>query len=302
VRNSFFGAVAQSFQEGNEDVKVRIIYPERQRMSLEDLRNLTIAVPSSSGSGIRIPLLQVANMERLKGWAELKHLDRRRSVAISGEIDERITTAGQVLRGLRPVLLNQIPEEFPGVRVRLEGQRATQQETVRSLQFGAFVGLLIVLSVLTLAMDSWVLPLVVLSIVPMGFVGMIWGHILMGHKLIMLSVMAGIALGGVVINDAIVLMDYYKSEVSQNENKKEALVSAVKRRFRPIVMTTVTTVAGLLPMLLETSIQAQFLIPMAITIAFGLMTGTTGTLIVLPALIEIMEDMRAFLRKPESRS
>lgn len=302
VRNSFFGAVAQSFQEGNEDVKVRIIYPERQRVSLEDLRNLTIAVPSSSGSGIRIPLLQVANMERLKGWAELKHLDRRRSVAITGEIDERITTAGQVIRGLRPVLLNQIPEKFPGVRVRLEGQRATQQETVRSLQFGAFVGLLIVLGVLTLAMDSWGLPLVVLSIVPMGFVGMIWGHILMGHKLIMLSVMAGIALAGVVINDAIVLMDYYKSEVSQNENRKEALVLAVKRRFRPIVMTTVTTVAGLLPMLLETSIQAQFLIPMAITIAFGLMTGTTGTLIVLPALIEIMEDMRAFLRKPESRS
>jgi HAE1 family hydrophobic/amphiphilic exporter-1 len=270
-------------------------------MSLEDLRNLTIAVPSSSGFGIRIPLLQVANMERLKGWAELKHLDRRRSVAITGEIDERITTAGQVIRGLRPVLLNQIPEKFPGVRVRLEGQRATQQETVRSLQFGAFVGLLIVLSVLTLAMDSWILPLVVLSIVPMGFVGMIWGHILMGHKLIMLSVMAGIALGGVVINDAIVLMDYYKSEVSQNENRKEALVLAVKRRFRPIVMTTVTTVAGLLPMLLETSIQAQFLIPMAITIAFGLMTGTIGTLVFLPALIQIMEDMRGFFRTPVSR-
>ena len=207
-----------------------------------------------------------------------------------------------MLRVLRPVLLNQIPEKFPVVRVRLEGQRATQQETVRRLQFGAVVGLLIVLSVLPLAMDSWGLPRVVLAIGPRGCVGRGWGHVLLGDTLILLSGVAGLALGGVVINDAIVLMDYYKSEVSQNENRKEALVLAVKRRFRPIVMTTVTTVAGLLPMLLETSIQAQFLIPMAITIAFGLMTGTTGTLIVLPALIGVMEDMRAFLRKPESRS
>jgi HAE1 family hydrophobic/amphiphilic exporter-1 len=301
VRNSFFGAVVQSFQEGDEDVKVRIVYPERQRMSLEDVRNVTIAIPSSSDAGMRVPLLQVANMERLRGWAELKHLDRRRSVAIAGEVDERITTAGQVLRGLRPILLNQIPERFPGVRVRLEGQRATQQETVASLKFGAFVGLLIVLSVLILTMDSWTLPLIVLSIVPMGFVGMIWGHILMGHKLIMLSVMAGIALGGVVVNDAIILMDHYKRELSQSKDTREALVLAVKRRFRPIVMTTVTTVAGLLPMLLETSIQAQFLIPMAITIAFGLMTGTIGTLVFLPALIQIMEDMRGFFRTPVSR-
>jgi multidrug efflux pump subunit AcrB len=302
VRNSFFGAVAQSFQEGNEDVKVRILYPERQRASLEDLRNVTIAIPSSSGAEMRVSLLQVAQMERRKGWAELKHLDRRRSVAITGEIDERITTAGQVLRGMKPILLNQIPEKFPGVGVRLEGQRATQRETVASLKFGAFVGILIVLSVLILATDSWTVPLIVLSIVPMGFVGMIWGHILMGHKLIMLSVMAGIALGGVVINDAIILMDYYQSTLRQGKNTEEALILAVKRRFRPIVMTTVTTVAGLLPMLLERSIQAQFLIPMAITIAFGLMTGTIGTLIFLPALIRVLEDMKGFFGKPAAES
>ncbi len=294
VRNSFFGAVVQSFQEGREDVKVRAVYPERQRMSLEDLRSLTIVIPSSNGQRLRIPLLQVANLQRLRGWAELKHLDRRRSVALTGEIDERITTAGEVLRGLRPILIKQVPEKFPGVSIRLEGQRATQRETFASLKFGAFVGLLIVFSVLILVMDSWVAPLIVLSIVPMGFVGMIWGHILMGHKLIMLSVMAGIALGGVVINDAIILMDYYENTRRHAGDTGEALVLAVKRRFRPIVMTTITTVAGLLPMLLETSIQAQFLIPMAITIAFGLMTGTIGILVLLPALIQILEDVRAF--------
>jgi multidrug efflux pump subunit AcrB len=128
----------------------------------------------------------------------------------------------------------------------------------------------------------------------MGLVGMIWGHILMDYKLIMLSVMAGVALSGVVINDAIILMDFYKASLVETGETSTSLVLAVKRRFRPIVMTTVTTVAGLLPMLLETSIQAQFLIPMAITIAFGLATGTIGTLVFFPALIQVVDDFRRF--------
>ena len=208
---------------------------------------------------MRVPLLNVARIEQIRGWADLKRLDRRRAVAITAEIDENVTTAGKVIGGLRPVLLKKIPTKFPGVSIRLEGQRATQRETFESLKFGTFIGLLIIFSVLALVMDSWTSPLLVLSIVPIGLVGMIWGHILMGHKLIMLSVMAGVALSGVVINDAIILMDFFKAKLAENGETSAALVAAVKRRFRPIVMTTVTTVAGLLPMLLETSIQAQFL-------------------------------------------
>lgn len=301
VRNAFFGAIVQSFQEGSDDVKVRTLFPKSQRYRLEDLKNLTILIQSPEGSPMRVPLLNVARIEQTRGWADLKHLDRRRAVAITAEIDENVTTAGKVIGSLQPILLNQMPTKFPGVSIRLEGQRATQRETFESLKFGTFIGLLIIFCVLALVMDSWASPLLVLSIVPIGLVGMIWGHILMGYKLIMLSVMAGVALSGVVINDAIILMDFFKARLVETGETSASLVAAVKRRFRPIVMTTVTTVAGLLPMLLETSIQAQFLIPMAITISFGLITGTIGTLVFLPALIQVVDDFTTFV-KGKSRS
>jgi len=294
VRNAFFGAIVQSFQEGSEDVKVRARFPESQRNRLEDLKNLTVVIQSSDGRPMRVPLPTVARIAQIRGWAELKHLDRRRAVAVTAEIDENVTTSGKVIETLRPIMLNQLPSTFPGVSIRLEGQRATQRETFGSLKFGAFIGLLIIFCVLALVLDSWTSPLLVLSIIPIGLVGMIWGHILMDYKLIMLSVMAGVALSGVVINDAIILMDFYKASLVETGNPSSSLVLAVKRRFRPIVMTTVTTVAGLLPMLLETSIQAQFLIPMAITIAFGLATGSIGTLVFFPALIQVVDDCKTF--------
>jgi HAE1 family hydrophobic/amphiphilic exporter-1 len=294
VRNAFFGAIIQSFQEGSDDVKVRARFSESQRYRLEDLKNLTVVIQSTEGRPMRVPLLNVARIDQIRGWAELKHLDRRRAVAITADIDENVTTAGNVIESLRPIMLDQLPSKFPGVSIRLEGQRATQRETFESLKFGAFIALLIIFCILALVLDSWASPLLVLSIIPMGLVGMIWGHILMDYKLIMLSVMAGVALSGVVINDAIILMDFYKASLVETGETSTSLVLAVKRRFRPIVMTTVTTVAGLLPMLLETSIQAQFLIPMAITIAFGLATGTIGTLVFFPALIQVVDDFKSF--------
>jgi HAE1 family hydrophobic/amphiphilic exporter-1 len=268
---------------------------------LEDLKNLTVLIQSAGGKSMRVPLLNVARIEQIRGWADLKHLDRRRAVAITAEIDENVTTAGKIIGSLRPVLLKQVPTKFPGVSIRLEGQRATQRETFEGLKFGTFIGLLIIFCVLVLVMDSWASPLLVLSIVPIGLVGMIWRHILTGYKLIMLSVMTGVALSGVVINDAIILMDFFKARLVETGETSASLVAAVKRRFRPIVITTVTTVAGLLLMLLETSIQAQFLIPMAITISFGLITGTIGTLVFFPTLIQVVDDFTTFV-KGSSRS
>jgi len=261
VRAAFFGAVVSRFHEGSEETTVRVFYPEEERRGIEDLRNFTVELPADRSAPARVPLGRVARIEPARGWAELHHLDRMRTVAVTGDIDERVTTAGEVLGAARPTLLGEIPKRFQGVRVRLEGQRATQRETFKGLQFGAAVGFLVVFGVIILVLDAWGAPLLVLSIVPLGVVGMILGHLVMGYNLIMLSVMAGVALGGVVINDAIIFMDYYKREKARTGDPTEALVLSVKRRFRPIVMTTVTTVAGLLPMLLETSIQAQFLIP-----------------------------------------
>jgi len=302
VHAAFFGVVVQRFYQQGDEVTVRVLYPESARKGVEDLRNLTIALPGAGGTAMRIPLLQVASVEHSRGWAELNYLGRQRVLALTGQIDERVTTAGNVLRAMRPALLTEVPKKFPGVRVKLEGQRATQRETFGSLQFGAAIGFLVVFGVLILVMDSWGGPLLVLSVIPMGIVGMILGHLLMGYNLIMLSVMAGVALGGVVVNDAILLMDFYRRERDRTGESNAALVSAVKRRFRPIVMTTVTTVAGLLPILLEASIQAQFLIPMAITLAFGLVTGTIGTLVVLPSLLQVVEDVKAVFSEKKSSS
>jgi len=295
VRASFFGAVVHRYHEGSDETTVRVFYPKPGRRGAEDLLNLTVELRGEGGVAVRAPLARVASIELVRGWAELQHLDRRRTVAVTGEIDERVTTAGKVLAAARSTLLVEIPKRYPGVRVRLEGQSATQRETFDSLQFGAIIGFLVVFGVLILVMDGWGAPFLILAIIPMGLVGMILGHLVMGYNLIMLSVMAGVALGGVVVNDAIILMDFYGKERDRTGDPVEAAVTAVKRRFRPIVMTTVTTVAGLLPMLLETSIQAQFLIPMAITLAFGLTTGTLGTLVVFPALLMAVEDVRSWI-------
>jgi multidrug efflux pump subunit AcrB len=195
------------------------------------------------------------------------------------------------MESLQPLLQRDIPEKYPGVRVRMEGERATQKETFESLGMGAIFGLSAVLLVLVLVTGSWKLPFIILSVVPIALAGAVWGHVLMGYKLTMLGTMASIGLAGVVVNDAILFLEFYRKDRKGGVPTSEALVNAAKSRFRPIIMTTVTTVAGLLPMLTETSIQAQFLIPMAITLSFGLMAGTVGTLLLLPALLQIFEDL-----------
>jgi len=289
VRAAFYGSVAQRFHDGRDDVTVRVHYPAGERLSIEDMRQMTVAVPSPSG-GVRIPLARVARLGRARGWAELAHLDRQRTVAVTADIDERVTTAGEVVAALNPLLRTEIPRRFPGVAVRLEGQRATQRETFANLTVGGMVGILIVIAVLVLVTDS--APLFILAVVPFGLVGAVFGHLAMGYKMTMLGTMAAIGLAGVVVNDAILVMEFYRSARREHVSPSAALVDAVKRRFRPIMMTTVTTVAGLVPMLMETSIQAQFLIPMAITLAFGLAAGTLGTLVFLPAALLIAEDVR----------
>ena len=291
VRAAFYGAVAQRFQRGSDDVAVRVSYPPGHRISLRDLEQLTIAVPGTAGAGARVRLSRVARVRRERGWAELTHLDRLRAVAVTADIDERVTTAGEVVGALRPLLTEEIPDRFPAVTVRLEGQRATQRETFASLQVGGGVGLLIVIAVLVLVTDSWTMPLLVLSVIPFGIVGVVFGHFLMGYKMTMLGTMAAIGLAGVVINDAILVVEFYTQRRAEAGDVSAALVATVTRRFRPIVITSATTIAGLLPMLVETSIQAQFLIPMAITLAFGLLTGTLGTLVVLPCVLAIADDV-----------
>lgn len=297
VRAAFYGTAAQRFHDGRDEIVVRVQYPRRLRLSVQDLRRLTIAVPAPDGGRTRVPLSEVAHVRITRGWAELTHLDRLRSVAVTADIDERVTTTGQVMSSLRKPLSEELDRRFPGVAVRLEGQRATQRETFANLKTGAAVGMLIVIAVLVLVTDSWSAPLFILAVIPLGLAGSIFGHLLMGYKMTMLGTMAAIGLAGVVINDAILVMDFYSRARKKHETASAALIETVKRRFRPIMMTTLTTVAGLLPMLLETSIQAQFLIPMAITLAFGLAAGTLGTLILLPALLLIAEDLRGS-RKP----
>jgi len=301
VRAAFYGSVAQRFHDGRDDVTVRVHYPTGERLSIEDMRQMTVALPSPSG-GVRIPLARVARLGRARGWAELAHLDRQRTVAVTADIDERVTTAGEVVAALNPLLRTEIPRRFPGVAVRLEGQRATQRETFANLAVGAMVGILIVIAVLVLVTDSWSAPLFILAVVPFGLVGAVFGHLVMGYKMTMLGTMAAIGLAGVVVNDAILVMEFYRSARREHVSPSAALVDAVKRRFRPIMMTTVTTVAGLVPMLMETSIQAQFLIPMAITLAFGLAAGTLGTLVVLPAALLIAEDVRGVGDSPRPRA
>ena len=292
VRQGFFGEEAQRIQRGRDDVRVMVRYPAEERRSLGTLERMRIRTPDGS----EVPFSTVATAQMGRGFATISRVDRQRTISVTADVDEAVTNANRVLGDLQAGFLPDLLSSSPGVAYSLEGEQRDQQETLAGLAQGFSLVVLGIFAMMAIPFRSYLQPLIVLSAVPFGIVGAVWGHVILGYSTSVLSMLGVVALTGIVVNDSLVLVSFI------NDHRKQGmpLVQAVHRagivRFRPILLTSLTTAAGITPLILEKSVQAQFLIPMAISLAFGVLFATFITLGLVPSLYLILEDIKQVFR------
>ncbi|MEX0716810.1 MAG: efflux RND transporter permease subunit [Planctomycetaceae bacterium] len=280
VRATYYGEEVMRLQRGRHEVRLMVRYPPEERRSLADFENIQIRTAEGAG-----PMLtELADVRIERGYSEINRIDQQRSITISADVNEAEGNAAAIVNELKAPggFIPQLLEEYPEVAIRWEGQQEQQGESIRSLMLGFVVALLGMFALLTFQFRSYGLPLLIMAIIPFGIIGAVWGHAAMGLPLTLFSMLGLVALTGVVVNDSIVLIDFINHRVRDGIPLEEALLDAGRRRFRPVLLTSVTTIAGLLPVMLERSFQAQLVIPMAASLAFGLMSATVLVLILIP--------------------
>lgn len=292
VRQAFFGEEVQRIQRGREEVRVFVRYPESERRNLSNLDQFRVR----TADGLSMPLRVAATITETRSFTSIDRIDGRRIIQLTADVDEVIVTPGEargmIERDILPVLEN----DYPGLQWRLAGAGREQTEDLASLQRGMMIALIVMYTLLATQLRSYLQPIVILIAIPFGVAGAIIGHAIMGFDVSFPSMFGMVALSGVVVNASIVMIDRYNQNVELGMNVRDAVAEATARRFRPILITTLTTALGLLPIITETSTQAQFLVPMALSLGAGLLFASTLILLVLPAFVLIVEDIRQ--RKP----
>jgi multidrug efflux pump subunit AcrB len=291
VRAGFYGEEAQRIQRGRDEIRVMVRYPEDERRSLGDIDNRRVRLRDGS----EVPLSTVATITRGRGYASIDRVDRRRVVTVSADVDESVADANAINQDLRGSALPQLTRDFPGLSFDFEGEQREQAESLGSLRVNFLVAQIAIFGLLAIPFRSYVQPVIVMSAIPFGLVGAVGGHLIMGMDLSILSLFGMVALTGVVVNDSLIMVDLINRERANGVSMDQAIRDSGARRFRPILLTTATTFLGLTPMLLETSLQARFLIPMATSLAFGIVFATAITLILVPVLYRILEDVLGLL-------
>ncbi|MFT5574950.1 MAG: multidrug efflux pump subunit AcrB [Bermanella sp.] len=297
VRQAFFGAEIQRFQRGRHEVRVYARLPIKERDTLKTLQNLWINLPS----GERVPFADVAEARYSSGISNIKRVDRKRVVNIQTGIDKARIEPDEVVDKLRRELLPALKERHPSISYRFAGQVEEQQQDTRELKTKGALVLLIIYAALAIPLKSYIQPLFIMSAIPFAVVGAILGHWISGHSFSFLSLVGVIALAGVVVNDSLVLVDFINQKVDSGMEKLEAVVEAGQARFRAVVLTSLTTFLGLLPIQLETSIQAQFIKPMAISVGYGILFATGVTLFLVPILFFVARDISLLFRKDDDK-
>ncbi|MET0090843.1 MAG: efflux RND transporter permease subunit [Candidatus Thiodiazotropha sp.] len=291
IRSAFYGAEALRQQRGNDEVKVLVRLPEQERTRLYDLEQMLIRTPA----GGYVPLAQVAEFKPGRAFTQIERRNGRRTITVTANV-EPISETARVLAEVKTEMLPALLKDYPGLSYSFEGRQASMRDAVDSFIVSVSGALIVIYALLAVPFRSYIQPMIVMSAIPFGAVGAILGHLLMGYNLSMISIMGMIALGGVVVNDALVMIDYANNRRREGLDAFEAMVAAGVRRFRPILLTTVTTFGGLAPMIFETSRQARFMIPMAISLGYGILFATTITLVLVPSLYVIMDDLGRRLR------
>lgn len=294
VRQGFYGDEVQRIQRGRDDIRVMVRYPESERKSLADVENMRIRLPS----GTEIPFKTVAEVEYGRAYASIRRVDRKRVVSVSADVDETMAVPGEINAQLASTVLPKLMRDYPGLYWRFAGEQRERNESLGSLRVNFLIALFAIYALLAVQFRSYSQPAIVMSAIPFGIVGAVIGHVLMGYimgttfNLSILSLFGIVALSGVVVNDALIMIDLINRERKVGIELSQVLRDCATRRFRPIMLTTLTTFAGLLPMILEKSLQARFLIPMAISLAFGVLFATAITLLLVPSLYMILEDIK----------
>ena len=286
LRAAFFGTKVSELQRGAEAYEVDVRIDPRNKDSLSDIDNFTI----SQSDGSLIPLIAIADIETGRGFSRINRVNGQRTVTVQGDVDVAIANAGEILADTSQNFFPGLLERYPGVSVSLEGQNREAQTTQRSMLSGFILGLIGVYLLLSFQFQSYVEPLIVMIVIPFALVGAIAGHIALGLDFTMPSMLGFVALAGVVVNDSILLVNFIKHYHGDVQSVAAASPLASQARFRAILLTSLTTIVGLLPLLSETSLQAQVLIPLVTSLAFGLMATTLLVLFLVPAIYTILDD------------
>lgn len=277
VRQAFYGVQAQRIQRGRDDVRVMVRFPRDERNSVANLNNMLI----SAADGTQVPLSQVARFVPGKSPTSIYRIDGYRTLNVVADVDKEqvnMTVLNQDLLSY----LDELMAQYPSVDYVMDGEAKEQEESFQSLYWGLLGVLFAIYALLAIPLKSYTLPLIVMSIIPFGIIGAMFGHWLMGMDLTIMSVWGLLALLGVVVNDSLVLVDYIGKQRDKGIDVKDAVLTAGAARFRPVMLTSLTTFIGLMPLLFEKSTQAQFLIPMAVSLGFGIIFATLITLLLVP--------------------
>ena len=287
VRAAFFGIEVQRMQRGRDDVAVYVRYPQQQRQSLNRVEELLIRTPS----GEQVPFADVAELEVSRGALAIYRVDRERVVNVTADANKQTTDLSAIKRDLEAYFM-ELKTQYPRVKFSLEGEAQEERDSMGSLMWGAFGVLFVIYCLLAIPFQSYLQPIIIMLIIPFGIAGAIIGHWLMGMSLTIFSVLGMLALAGVVVNDSLVLVDYVNKTRDKHDSLFKAVSAAGVRRFRPVILTSLTTFAGLMPLIFEKSTQSQFLIPMAVSLGFGIIFATLITLLLVPVNYLILEDIK----------
>ena len=297
VRNAFYGAEVLRQQRGRHEIKIMVRLPEAERLSERNLDDLMLWTPA----GTEIPLPEAVHIERGRAYTEINRRNGRRNVQVKAGVSPR-SKAGEIRNDLEAVELPRLMQEFPGLRYSFEGRQADMAESLGSLKISFVIALLAIYVMLAIPFKSYLLPFIVIASIPFGIIGAIFGHLLMGFDLSVLSMLGIVALSGIVVNDSLVLINHANElRAASDRTPFEIIKMASIQRFRAILLTTLTTFCGLMPMILETSRQARILVPMAISIGFGILFATMITLILIPALYLVADDVLCYWRRWKTR-
>ncbi len=292
VRNAFFGALAVRQLRGTNEIEVRVKLPLDERQDLQNLENFLVR----NDDGVEVPLLDVVEVSQRQAFTSINRRDGRRVVNVAMDV-EPANAVSRVNASIETEVLPQLRADFPGITWTFEGTQAEMKESTDSLMNNFIMAMLIIYALLAIAFGSYIQPLIVMAAIPFGIVGAVLGHMMLGYDLSLVSLMGIIALAGVVVNDSLIMIDYANKQREKDNSIYESIHEAGLRRFRPIMLTTLTTFGGLTPIILESSSQAMYLIPMAISLGFGIIFATSIILVIVPCAYLALEDIRLLIQK-----
>ncbi len=297
VRQAFYGEEVQRLQRGREDLKIMVRYPKSERRSLSNIEQMQIRTTEGS----EIPFSAVAEVSMGRGTANIKRINGLRVISVTADVDRNVITPEEVLGDLENHIMPALAQRY-GININLAGEAEEKQEAASSLVITASIAMFAIYTLLAIPLKSYLQPLIVMSVIPFGACGAVMGHVIMGQDLMFFSLLGIMALSGVAVNASLIMVDFYNRENSRLNKPYSALVSAAMSRFRPLVLTSATTFVGLIPLLINESISTMMFTPIAISLAFGVLTSSLIALLVVPCFCLILEDITGWLREGKTPS